>query len=246
MKMKPILAAVLFTVANFATAQQPPAQQPPPQARQPPAPPGPQDRVASLKASIASSQSILRRYEWIETTVVSVKGKEKSRQMQRCYYGADGNLQKVPVTAPPEQKKGFGIRGAIAERKQEEMTAYMKEAVALVKVYLPPSQQRIQAAKEAGRVTIQPLPAEKSVRLSFADYYKAGDNLALKVSTANNRLLEAKVATSMDSDHEPVTLDAQFGSLNNGATYPAKMVLNATGKNLQVNIENSGYRKLAQ
>jgi hypothetical protein len=50
--------------------------------------------VGALKATLAASQATLRQYEWIETTVVSLKGEEKSRKQQRCYYGADGTLQK--------------------------------------------------------------------------------------------------------------------------------------------------------
>ncbi len=88
--------------------------------------PTPEERVNSLKGSLAVSQELLRQYEWIETTVVSVKGEEKSRQMNRCYYGADGKVQKVPLTMPPPAEKKKGIRGMIAEQKKEEMTEYMQ------------------------------------------------------------------------------------------------------------------------
>ena len=54
--------------------------------------PTPEERVAALKKSLADSQAQLRRYQWIETTVISLKGEEKSRQQQNVYYGADGKL----------------------------------------------------------------------------------------------------------------------------------------------------------
>ncbi len=54
-----------------------------------------EQRVAALKQSIAESQARLRRYEWVETTIISLKGEEKDRKQQRCYYGADGTIQKV-------------------------------------------------------------------------------------------------------------------------------------------------------
>jgi len=38
-----------------------------------------QERVVALKASLAASQAILKQYEWVETTVVSLKGQEKAR-----------------------------------------------------------------------------------------------------------------------------------------------------------------------
>jgi hypothetical protein len=134
------------------------------QAQQPSVP----ERVAALKASLAASQTVLRQYEWIETTVVSVKVDEKSRKQERCYYGADGGLQKVEVSAS-EPAKQFGLRGRIAEHKQEELSDYMKRAVSLVKTYVPPSAALMQAAKDAGKVTIELLEPGKRARLNFQD-----------------------------------------------------------------------------
>jgi hypothetical protein len=219
-------AALLILSITLALAQQPTAQ----------------ERVLVLKASLAASQAILKSYEWVETTVVSVKGEEKSRQLNRCYHGADGKVQKIPLTTPPPQKQKRGLRGRIAEAKKEELTDYMKEAVALVKSYMPPEPVLIQKAKDAGKVALSPQPGQR-VRLTFVDYLKAGDSLALDVDLANNRPLTAKVSSYLDSQKEPVTLDVGFNTLDNNATYAATVALNAKGKNLQVVVENSGYRK---
>ena len=85
-----VLAAVGLGIAIFgvAAAQQVPTLQ---------------EQVAALKASLAANKKALRQYEWIETTIVSLKGEEKSRSQDRCYYGADGQLEKVQVTAPMPQ-----------------------------------------------------------------------------------------------------------------------------------------------
>jgi hypothetical protein len=79
------LALVILSVPIFSIARQPTAA----------------DRVISLKATLAQSQMVLRQYEWLETTVVNVKGEDKSQKQERCYYGADGKLQKVLLTQPP-------------------------------------------------------------------------------------------------------------------------------------------------
>src|SRR5437867_106520 len=134
------------------------------------------ERVATLKATLAASQTVLKQYEWVETTVVSLKGEEKSRKQNRCYYGADGGVTKVALTAPPPEKKKRGLRGKIAASKKEELTDYMKQAVALVKSYVPPAPARIQAAKDAGKVSMDILQPGKRARLNFRDYYKPGDN----------------------------------------------------------------------
>jgi hypothetical protein len=203
--------------------------------------PSPQERVAALKGSLAQSQQLLRQYEWIETTVVSVKGEEKSRTQSRCYYGADGNLQKVLVAAPPPQEKKRGIRGAIIANKKEEMTEYMKSAVALVKSYIPPDPARIEASVQAGKMSIT--PAGPRVRLDFRDYQKPGDVFSVEIDPTKNTLLGLKVATWLQDSKDTVTLTSSFGTLNDGATYPAESTLSAPSQSLEVKTTNSGYRK---
>ena len=88
-----------------------------------------------------------------ETTVISLKGEEKSREQKQCYYGADGSLQKVDVSESPQEEKR-GLRGRVVARKKAELTDYMKQAVALVKTYVPPDPAKIQAVKDAGNVSL--------------------------------------------------------------------------------------------
>ena len=62
------------------------------------------------------------------------------------------------------------------------------------------------------------------MRLTFTDYLKAGDSLALDVDLASNRPLAAKVSSYLDSPKEPVTLDVRFSTLDNNATYASTKV----------------------
>ena len=117
-----VLAVAIALAGQIASAQTPSLSVP--------------ERVAALKTNLAVSQANLRRYEWIETTVVSLNGEEKSRKQQRCYYGADGVLQKVVVDASPPPEKRFGLRGRIIANKTAELTTYMQSAVSLVKSYM--------------------------------------------------------------------------------------------------------------
>jgi hypothetical protein len=227
MKKPALFTLALLLAGGTALAQQPASE----------------DRVAALKSSLASSKTILRQYEWIETTTVSLKGEAKSQVQERCYFGADGALQKVPVVAPAAAEKKRGLRGKIAENKKEEMSDYMKEAVALVKRYLPPDPAKIDAVKAAGRLSVSPQPGNK-VRITLASYLKPGDALTLEMNLADNTLATANVTSTMDSDKAPVSLVVSFAKLDNGAVYEAKTVLDAKGKDLRVTIENSGYRKM--
>ena len=223
-------AALLLASGSLALAQQPTTQ----------------ERVVALKASLTASQAVLKQYEWVETTVVSLKGEEKSRQMSRCYYGADGKVQKIPLTTPPAPEKKRGLRGKIVEAKTEEMTDYMKSAVGLVKTYVPPSPAKIQAAKDAGKLSIEVLEPGKRARLNLRDYEKPGDNLGVELDLTNNHPLGLKVSTYLDDAKDVVTLDVRMGQLNDGTTYASNIALDAKAKNLTVTVQNSGYRKATQ
>lgn len=201
-----------------------------------------QQRVATLKQTVAQDQQNLRQYEWIETTVISLKGEEKARQQKQCYYGAEGSLQKVDVSESPQEKKR-GLRGHIVEKKKGELTDYMKRAVALVKTYVPPDPAKIQAVKDAGNVSIDMPGGGKGARVNLRNYAKPGDVLSVEIDPASNRLMGLTVASYLDDPQDVVTLDVRFSSLQDGTGYPATEVLVAKAKNLTVNVTNSGYRK---
>jgi hypothetical protein len=223
------LAAVLLTSARTALAQAPQLSIP--------------DRVAALKTTLAASQANLRRYEWIETTVVSLNGEEKSRKQQRCYYGADGALQKVMIDASPAPATKPGLRGRMIANKTAELTNYMKYAISLVKSYVPPDPAKIQAVKDAGKVSIAVLEPGKRANISFRDYQKTGDKLTVEIDLVDNRVLAVTVSTYLDSATDVVTLNARMGQLNDGTSYTSDVTLNAQVKKLTVTVQNTGYRK---
>jgi hypothetical protein len=224
-----ILAAALGTASRISVAQAPPVSLP--------------ERVAAIKATLAASQMNLRQYEWIETTVVSLKGEEKSRKVQRCYYGADGVLQKVLVDASPPSATKPGLRGRIVANKKAELTDYMQSAVSLMKSYMPPDPTKIQAVKDAGKVGIDILIPGKSVRINFRDYEKPGDNLGVKIDIANNQVAGMTVSSYLDNAANVVKLDARMGQLGDGTSYTSDITLEAPAKNLTVTVQNTGYKK---
>ena len=239
------LAAVAFVMVASLQAQQPPAQA---------AGGGAQDQVTALKQSMQQGLAKTRQYEWVETTIISLKGEEKARKQNRCYYGADGKVQKVSLDqAPaPEQaasgrggRRGARVKEKVVENKKDEMKEYMEQAAALIHSYVPPDPAKIQAAKEAGRIAANPQAGGK-VRLVISQYLKPGDSLTLDVDGAANRLTGLGVHTYLDKPDEPVTLAVQMNALADGALYAAQTTLEAKAKNISVVIQNSGHRPLGK
>jgi hypothetical protein len=214
------------------------------------------DPVAALKQSIAEGTKKLAQYEWVETTVIKLKGEEKARKLNRCYYGADGKVQKIAMDqpAPPEKEQSGGrggrrgggaLKEKVIENKKDEMQDYMKEAVALIQSYVPPAPAQIQAVKDGGRLAANPQGGGK-VRVEMKQYLKPGDSLTIDVDTAANRLLGLGVNSYLDKPDEPVTLAVQMNTLPDGALYSAQTTLDATAKNIQVVVTNSGHKPVAR
>ncbi len=205
--------------------------------------PAPKERIAAVKKSFAESQARLRSYEWIETTVTSLKDEEKARTENRCYYGADGKIQKVPVIAPPEEKPARGIRGRIKEKKKEELADYMESAAALVHKYLPPDHAKLQKCADAGNASINILEPGKRAKLEFRDYLQPGDKLSVEIDMTNNTILGVGVSSALGEDKDPVTLEVKFDKFDDGTIYTSETKLEAKAKHVKVNVQNSGYRK---
>ena len=206
--------------------------------------PDPQAQVQALRESLAYSKEQLRTYEWIETTVVKKDGAEKVRMQKQVYYGADGVLQKVPIsTEKKEGKKKRGLRGKIADNKKQEVTGYMQAAIDTVKLYVPPDPARLKASAQSGKVSFSPIEPGKRVRLDFRDYEKPGDVVGVELDVVNSRLLGLSVNSYIENPNDAVTLNGQFRTLADGATYPAQVLLNAPAKSIEVQVTNTGYRK---
>ncbi len=210
------------------------------------------DRVAALKQSLQQGLAKARQYEWIETTVIRLKGEEKGRKQSRCYYGADGKVQKVSLDQPQElaQDQGGGrgrgrIKKQIIEKKKDEMQDYMEKAAALIRQYVPPNPQQIQMAKDADHVLVNPQAGGK-VRLVISQYLKPGDSLTIDLDPATNRILGLGVNSYLDTNDDVVTLAVQMSSLPDGAIYAGQTTLDAKAKKIAVVIQNSGHRPVQQ
>jgi hypothetical protein len=205
--------------------------------------PDPAARVTAVKEWLAQSKAHLKNYQWIETTTVAVKGDVKSTKVNSCFYDVTGTLQKVQMSASAPPPKKFGIRGAIQKDAQKDMAAYMEKAVALVKSYIPPIPEKLQAAKDAGKMSVDFLPGGQNLRLNFHDYQLPGDNLSVSLDMATNRPLNFGVATYIDDPKDAVVLAVTVGTLPDGTGFADKVTVDAKAKELTVTVTNSGYRK---
>ncbi len=203
-----------------------------------------EQRLAAVKQSLAASKQALRKYQWIETTTISMKGEVKSQKQESCYYGADGAIQKTVIAATPPPKKAGGLRGKVAEKKKQEISAEMKQAVALVHSYAPPDPVLLQQCKEQGRLSLEVVRPGQVVRLVCRGYRLPGDALAITLDVAKNQVSALDVTSYIGQPSSPVSFSSAFGNLLDGTVYTASSTLTLPADKVSVQIANTGYRPL--
>ena len=215
-------------------------------------------KVAALKEALAANQAALKSYTWTETTEISMKGEVKKKEQKLCRYGADGKVQKTPIgdqPAPKQEQSGGGggrrgggrVKEHVVEKKVGEIKDYMGQVAALVKDYVPPDKDKIQAAQTAGNVSMKPDPSAGTALLAVKDYLKPGDSLEIGLNMAAKALTSYDVASYVeDPKDDAVTLSVTFDRLPDGVSYPRQTVLDVKAKQIKVVTTNSGYAKNAQ
>ena len=201
-----------------------------------------QEKLAAVKQAAAENKQKLRQYQWVETTQLTLKGDAKPPTKNSCQYGPDGKVQKTAIGPPPEQPSGGRMKQKVIAKKKAEMKDYMQDVKAVLSMYVPPDPQKMQAAYQSGKLSLNPVPG--AVNLVFADYAQPGDKMTLTFDTAAKKITGLNISTYMGQEKDTVTLQVRMASLPDGTNYEQQTVLNATAKQLVVTTTNSNYQKL--
>jgi hypothetical protein len=203
-----------------------------------------QQHVTELKETIAANREKLMKYQWVQSTEVSVKGKVRKDQQMQCRYGPDGKVVKTPLETSAQETPG-GLRGKIAAKKKEEMGDYVDRLKMLISNYAPPNPEMIKMSKQAGNASLN--ASGGIVTLNFADYYKPGDNISFGFDRPARKLASYDVNTYLDDPKtDIVTMTNQFASLPDGTNHVQQTVVNSKSKQIQITITNSDYTPLSQ
>ena len=200
------------------------------------------ERLATVEQSVAENAQKLHQYQWTETTQLTLNGDAKPPSQNLCQYGPSGQVQKTPIGPPPEQPSGGRVKERIIERKEKEMKEYMGDVKGLLGMYVPPDPQKMEQAKQAGKVSLNPVGTV--VNLVFTDYAQPGDQMTLTFDTTVMKVTSLSVNTYMGETKDAVTLQVQMASLPDGTNHVQQTVLNATAKHLEATTTNSNYQKL--
>jgi hypothetical protein len=204
-----------------------------------------QQKLAMVKEAVAQNKAALAHYIWTETTNISLNGEVKKTTNYQCMYGPDGSVQKTATggTPPPAPKRG--LRGRIVENKTEDLTDYMQRAATLVKQYVPPNPEQMQAAFAQGNATIG-ADGPEVLQLQFTNYVKPGDSMVFYFNKQAKALTQVTVNSYMDDVKDAVSLQVNFQRIPGGPNYVAQTTLNAPAKKITVQTTSTNYQKMGQ
>jgi hypothetical protein len=80
-----------------------------------------------------------------------MNGEQKSVTQKQCYYSVVDKLNKIETGGSKAAKAQGELRGKVAANKKEELSDYMKSAIAKIQTYLPPEPEKIQKIYNAGK-----------------------------------------------------------------------------------------------
>jgi hypothetical protein len=197
----------------------------------------------TLKQVMEANRQKLAKYQWVQSTEVSIKGKVRKDEQAMCRYGADGKVIKTPMgsnAAQTQQAPQGGLKGRIVAKKQAEMKDEAADLKELISHYAPPNPMMLKETKQAGNASSA--SSGGIVTLSFANYYKQGDKVSIGFDPNAKKLVSYDVETYLSNPkNDVVTMTNSFASLPDGTNYLQKTVLDAKAKQMQVTTTNSSY-----
>ena len=201
-----------------------------------------QQKLATVKQTVAANKQRLQQYQWIETTQLTLDGDAKPQTQNLCQYGPGGQVQKTPIGTPPPPPSGGRLKQRIVAKKKAEMKDYMDDVKAVLAQYVPPDPQRMQQAYQAGKFSLNPVGG--ITNFIFKDYAQPGDQMILSFDPAKLAVISVTVNTYMGEAKDVVNLQVQMALLPDGTSYVQQTVLNAVAKKLVVTTTSSNFQKI--
>jgi hypothetical protein len=207
--------------------------------------------VAAQQREFAAAQqanhAALRQYSWKSRTALKLAGEVKQVRLEDVRYDLDGELQKTVIgggQAAEEERGGRGgrgIRARIVAKKKAEFKDMLGELAALAESYAPAGPERIKSFVSRATMSKGEGVEAGSMRIKGRDAVRIGDEMTAWFDPVSHALRRVSIVTTYEE--RPVTIVADYRTLEGGLTYPARSTLSYPSKSLEVMVDTFDYER---
>ena len=130
----------------------------------------------------------------------------------------------------------------MVEKKKLSLRTTASKLADLAKQYTQPDPGRLQAAFQAGNVSLVPGGGDGEVKLVIKNYVKPNDSVTLVFNKQQKAIQSIQVSTYLDDPKDAVTIAAQFAKLPDGTNHVTSTQVDGVSKQLTVVTQNSAYQ----
>jgi len=196
---------------------------------------------ADIGQRMSQNVQMLRNYSWKMRTELKMGGESKVTSLFQIRFDVSGQMQKTLISAPPEPKKARGIKGKKIKQKQEEMKALVEALSKTAMAYILPKPDQFQRFLQTANTWQGQGGTGGSMRVEGKSFAKPGDHVNLYVNSTTKDF--QKMSETTDLEGNPVQIQADYRSMQNGPTYLAKMTLDYPEAGVQLIVENFDYMR---
>lgn len=235
------IAGALFSLLLACAAF---AQTPPPQA-----PDAFPQKIQQMQEANAKNEQQLHKYQWIETTTLTIHDEPRPPKRSICKYGADGKVQKTPLeqqeASAGRQGGGFSgrgglIRGLVVKKKKEEAKKEVAQIRTVAEMYIPLDRAKLKQAMQSGQVHFATNDSNEET-VVIDSYARQGDEVKLTLNRSTMQMERVSVKSYLDKPKDALTAEVRFSALPDGTSYRSSTTLSAPSKGLSILTVNSDY-----
>lgn len=200
--------------------------------------------TAALLSGMAANNQKLHQYTFKQRTETHHQGELKSTRVEEIHYNPSGERVSIPLderkaqAETPRRGPGHRIIAKKMEEERDKMKDYIERMAALASRYPGPDPAKLQDAVAKAEVTTG--GGSSHTRIRMRDYVKPGDSMTMSFDPATKRAVKTEIHTFLDDT--PVSIVVTFDQLHDGPSYPGKVVMNSSAKNLEIRIFTYEYR----
>ncbi|MBP7866872.1 MAG: hypothetical protein KA419_13095 [Acidobacteria bacterium] len=200
--------------------------------------PDPAAMAGQYAANAKQNATVMRQYSWQMRVEVTLKGEPKPAQLYQMRFDADGKPQKTLLSAPQEEPKGRGLRGRIKANKIEDFKEWAAKLAELVKNYMAPSPGTM--LDFYAKAALSPSP-DGTVQVSAGGFINPGDRAVYWLDKETKVPRRFVFETKLEGDAVKAT--AEFGQVQGGPQYVARLTIDVPAKKVSAKIENYNYQR---